>query len=577
MATYTYCLPETEDISMTEHETVDEHGLTYEAVQKSLTPAMREVETVKGVIETAAQLWPDRQYMTDATTGASFTFGETNARANEVAHALASTGVTAGDRVGLHLVNSPEYVTAIYGCTKIGAVQTPINWQYREREVRHAIDTADISTILVQPDNDYLGILDAVVPDFEDCVTVVVLDGMTDEDREYDVDGAETVTLSTLVSEAGTTRNPDHEQDRDDPVSILYTSGTTGMPKPALHTNESYLLSAKSFLGAPLGEDDVNYNPFPLFHANNQCYGMLAKTLHGSGWVFADSFSGSAFFDHVVPHDVTSVNILGGVVQMLLAKYDEDSVPDNDLDLAIGPIGDEQWDSLEALFDLDVVQIYSQTENPVLLMNYPALDERRHGAIGKPMFPDLGHEVKFVEDRQEVPVGETGELLRTDVGAMAEYVGLLDQTAETIQDGWLHSGDIAREDEDGFCYYVDRRKFMVRRAGENISAREVENVIDELDGVEASAIFPAPHTVYGEVVKVQVKRSSNEVLEEDIITHVGRELAPFKVPRYVEFVDEFPRTPSERIQRVELANAEQDRDDHGWDREVHLPDWKEHV
>ena len=118
---------------------------------------------------------------------------------------------------------------------------------------------------------------------------------------------------------------------------------------------------------------------------------------------------------------------------------------------------------------------------------------------------------------------------------------------------------------------------MVRRAGENISAREVEMVIEELPGVAACAIIPAPDDVYGEVVKALVQRTDDGVSEADVVRQVAGELAPFKVPRYVEFVDSFPRTPSERIQRVELADEEAERDDHGWDREANLPDWDERV
>ncbi len=555
-------------------------GLTYEAVQASLAPEMRDVNTVKGVIETAADLWPEKQYLTDATTGETATYGEVEARATAVATALADVGVQSGDKVGLYLENSVPFVHAIYACGKLGAVQTPINWQYREREVRHAIDTADVTTVVVQPDPDYLDILDEVVPDFDDLGTVVVDEMTADvggETADYDVPGADTHRLSTLVAEGGD-EPPAHEPDPADPVSILYTSGTTGMPKPAVHSNESYLLSAKSFLAAPLSEDDVNYNPFPLFHANNQCYGMLAKAIHGSEWVFADKFSGSAFMEHATANGVTSFNILGGVVQMLRSTYEDRAIPDNDLKLAIGPIGTEQWTPFEDQFDVDVVQLYSQTENPVLLLNHPDLDERRRGSMGKPTFPDLGHEVTLVdEDGEEVPRGETGELLRTTVGAMTEYLGMPEKTAETIQDGWLYSGDIAREDEDGFYYYVDRKKFMVRRAGENISAREVENVIDELPGVEASAVIPAPHDVYGEVVKAQVKRTDDRVSEADVVMQVASELAAYKVPRYVEFVDDFPRTPSERIRRVSLAEDEETREDHGWDREEQLPDWESRI
>ncbi|MFB6172401.1 MAG: class I adenylate-forming enzyme family protein [Haloarculaceae archaeon] len=549
-------------------------AFTYERVQQSLDPEMRAATTVADVVETAARRWPDERYVTDATTDTSATYREVNERADEVAAALARAGVEPGDHVGLYLENSLAYVAGIYACAKLGAVQTPINWQYREREVRHAVDTANVAAVLVQPAPDYLAILDAVLPGFEDCDTVVVHDETAGTVR--DVEGADTHRLSALVDAAdGTAPSPDVAA--EDPVSILYTSGTTGLPKPAVHSNESYLLSAKSFLGVPLRADDVNYNPFPLFHANNQCYGMLAKALHGSEWVFADSFSGSAFFDHVAEYGVTSFNVLGGVVQMLRAAYEDRSVPATDLELAIGPIGTEQWRPFEEEFGVDVVQLYSQTENPVLLVNHPALDARRHGAIGKPMFPDLGHEAKVVdEDGEEVPVGETGELIRTDVGAMLGYLDRPEKTAETLRDGWLYSGDVARADADGFFYYVDRKKFMVRRAGENISAREVENVVDELPGVEASAVVPVPDDVFGEVVKVLVKRTG-DVSEADVVLQVGRELAAYKVPRYVEFVDDFPRTPSERIQRVALAGEEAERDDHGWDRDRDLPDWEARV
>ena len=562
----------------------DHSAFAYESVQQPLHPEMRDAATIKAVIETAADCWPERRYMTDATSGVSKTYSEVNSRANEIAHALDSLGVESGEKVGLYLENSPEYVTGIYGSAKLGAIQTPINWQYREREVRHAIETAEVSTVLVQPEETYRSILENVVPQIEGCNDVVVLDEMHpgDEDRdiadttEWAIQGTQTWLLSDLIAEATGSGNPGRSIDPSDPICILYTSGTTGLPKPAVHSSESYLLSAKSFLGAPLPTDDVNYNPFPLFHANNQCYGMLAKAIHGSEWVFSDAFSASNFFDHVTTHDVTSFNILGGVVQMLLSEYQGEDLPANDLDLAIGPIGTELWDPFERVFDVDVVQIYSQTENPVLLVNHPDPEKRQHGSIGKPMFPDLGHEVRLVDESgEEVPTGETGELWRTNVGTMIEYLGMPEKTEQTIGDGWLRSGDIARADEDGFYYYVDRKKFMVRRAGENISAQEVETVINEHPAVADCAIIPAPHDIYDEVVKALVRPGDESLEHEEVVLQVGKNLAAYKVPRYVEFVDSFPRTPSERIQRVALAEKEADREDHGWDREAQFSDWDE--
>lgn len=550
---------------------------SYESVQAKLVPEMREVESVGEVIETAADRWGDRRYMAYAPTGETFTYGETDDRANEIANALASVGVEAGDRVGLYMTNTPEFVFSIYGCAKLGAVETPINWQYREREVTHAIESAAIGTVVAESDDDVLDVLTAVAPD-ADSLQRIVLTGDHRLGELRDLSGVEVYLLSDLVREAGTrTSDAGADVGWEDPGSILYTSGTTGLPKPTVLANRSFLLAAKSMLGVPFDPDDVNYNPYPLFHANNQCYSMLASAIHGSEYVLSDAFSGSEFFEEVTEHGVTSFNLIGGVPKMLDSMYAEEEIPDNDLEFAVGPISGELWEHFEEKFDLNVVQIYSQTESPTLLMNYPNLAEVKVGAIGKAMFPDLGHEAGVEDDDgNRLDPGELGELVRTDPAAMIEYWNQPEKTAETLRDGKIYSGDIVRQDEDGFFYYVDRKKFMVRRGGENISSQEIENVIDELPGVSESAIIPVPNEFYGEEVKALVIRNG-EVIEHDIVSHVARTLAPYKVPRYVEFVEEFPRTPTERIQRVELAEREKEREDHGWDRNEEFPDWEDEI
>ena len=145
-----------------------------------------------------------------------------------------------------------------------------------------------------------------------------------------------------------------------------------------------------------------------------------------------------------------------------------------------------------------------------------------------------------------------------------------EKTEETLRDGVIYSGDIVRSDEEGYYYYVDRKKFMVRRSGENISAQEIENVIDERPDVEESAIIPTPDEFRGEEVKALVNRKSTDLTPESVVLKVANQLAGYKVPRYVEFVDSFPRTPSERIKRVQLADEEAERNEHGWDREVEM-------
>jgi len=545
---------------------MSERALTYEAVQSKLAPAMADATTVGDAVRAAASLWPDRDYLTFAPTGETLTFEDVHRRSNRLANALADIGVEPGDRVGIYYENSPAFVVAIYACAKLGAIQAPINWKYREREVTHAIEAAEISTVLVQADDDYHERLAPVAADYDTLERVAVTDG------SIDLDGVDTYSLPSLLREASDDP-PARDVEYEDAFAIMYTSGTTGLPKPAVLTHRSYLLAAKSFLGAPLSHDGANYNPYPLFHVNNQAYSMLGSLVLGGRYVLGDAFTASGFFDIVSKYDVTSFNLIGGVPKMLDATYDE--IPTNSLDLAIGPISGELWEPFEERLDLDVVQIYSQTESPVLLMNHPDLDARRVPAIGKPMFPDLGHEAWVQGEDGEERIGETGELVRTDPGAMNGYWKRPEKTEETLRDGRIYSGDVARKDAEGFLYYVDRKKFMVRRGGENISAQEVENVIDELPGVSESAVLPVPHDVLGEEVKALVQRRDDSVTERDIVDRVAETLAPYKVPRYVEFTESFPRTPTERIRRVQLADEEAERADHGWDRNKEYPDWDE--
>lgn len=551
-------------------------GRNYETVQQRLVPAMQDVTTVGDVLDIATSEWGDAEYMTYAPTGESFTFGEVHRRTNRIANALAEIGVSEGDRVGLYLTDSPTFVFSIFASAKAGAIESPINWKYREREMMHAIESAEISTIIAEPDDDMVDVLLAVADDADPLERVV----MTGEHRFEDVQELSTVDSYLLsdITNTVTDATPSVDREYEDPVGILYTSGTTGLPKPTVLTNKSFLLAAKSMLGVPFDSDDVNYNPYPLFHVNNQCYSMLTSALHGSPYVLSDEFSISKFWDEVTENDVTSFNLIGGVPKMLDSQFSAAEIPPNDLQFGLGPISTELWEHFEEKFDLTVIQLYSQTESPTLFVNYPDPTQVAIGAFGKPMFPDLGHEA-WVEDEDgnTCSPGEKGELVRTDPGSMQGYWKQPEKTKETLQDGKTYSGDIVRQDEDGYFYYLDRKKFMVRRSGENISAQEVENVIDEHPDISESAIIPVPDDFRGEEVKAIVQRLNTDVAERDVVLQVARNLAPYKTPRYVEFVDEFPRTPTERIQRVKLADQEAERESHGWNREEHFPDWQEQL
>lgn len=523
----------------------------------------------------AADLWGSTEYLTFGPTGERLTFEKLHHRSNRVANALADIGVEKGDRVGLYLTNSPQFVVSIFACSKLGAVETPINWMYREREVIHAVESAGIKTIFVEPIDDIVEVLKSATSDFEQ-INRIVMTKAYRFDEISNLDGVDVSLLSNLTD--GVSENtPTEDREPEDPAAIMYTSGTTGLPKPTVLSNESLILAAKSVLGAQLPDDNVNYNPYPLFHLNNQCYSMLASLLEKSGYVLSDRFSVSTFWDEVTENDVTSFNIIGGVPKILHSTYSSEEVPENELQYALGPISAELWEPFEETFDLTVIQAYSQTESPTLLLNYTDPDQIKVGSIGKPMFPDLGHEAWIESDGERQPPGTQGELVRTDPASMIGYRDLPERTKETLRDGKTYSGDIARVDEDGYFYYIDRKKFMVRRGGENISAQEIENVIEEHADIEESAVIPVPDSIRGEEVKAVVKRRIDDLTEREIVLQVARSLASFKVPRYVEFVTEFPKTPTERIQRVTLAEEEKQRSDYGWDRDAEYPDWEDEI
>lgn len=549
---------------------------TYEAVQEKLAPEMQNIRSVGDVIKTGADLWEDEQYLTYAPTGEQYTFEEMNRYANLLGNSLLQVGVEPGDRVGMYLTNCPEYVATYFGCSKAGAIATAISWEYRKRELLHAITEAEISTIVTEGTDEMVDILLSV--DLEDSPLEQLL--VFNEDRLDDlrsIDSIDVYHIEKVFSEVDET-DPGIDVGNDSPVCIVFTSGTTGLPKATLLTNNSVLLGAKSFLGAPFADDDVHYNPYPLFHSNNQCYSLLGTAIYGSEYILDDTLSISNFWDPITNYDVTSFNIIGGVPKMLDSTYSDEEIPENSLQLAIGPISANLWDHFEDKFDIAVIQIYAQTEYLTLLMNHPDLEQVRVGAIGKPMFPDLGHEAWLEDsDGNSVEPGEKGEMVRKGPGTMTEYWNQPEKTAETLRDEVIYSGDICRMDEDEYYYYVDRKKFMVRRSGENISAQEVENVIEELAEVSAAAIIPVPDDFRGEEVKALVKPNEGSLSEEDIVVQVAQSLATHKVPRFVEFVEEFPLTPSERIQRVKLADEEKERSDHGWDRDENFSDWEENA
>jgi len=375
--------------------------------------------------------------------------------------------------------------------------------------------------------------------------------------------------------------NPDIPVRGEDPCVIFFTSGTTGMPKGAPITHKIFLLAAQSVLAIPwTGPNTRNYTALPLFHANAQLYSMMAMRCMGTSLVLSDRFSPKKFFVEINRHQATYFNSIGGMMQILDAAFESTSVPKHTARYVfVGGTPVELWQRFEEKFHVTIFEGYSQSESPVLFLNaHPDLGKRKVGSFGVPVFADLGRKTKIVgEDGQDAPEGRdvTGELLQIGFN-MKGYWGEEEKTKDAFTDGWLHSGDVVRRDEDGFHYFVDRLKFMIRKGGENISAFEIEDVINSYPGISESSVVPVPDPLREEEIKAFIMPTEGTRIDlKGLIRHCVAKLAYFKVPRFVEIVDAFPKTATERIQKMELKEKEKRKSDHGWDRDKEMPDWKE--
>jgi acyl-CoA synthetase (AMP-forming)/AMP-acid ligase II len=544
----------------------------YKEVREKLLPEIRDVWTIKEVIEKTAGLG-DKIFLIDAVTGKQYSYQDSNVESNKIANSLISLGVQKGDRVALFLRNCPEYVFSIFACGKAGLVEVPINVAFREPEITHMISTAQISTVIVESDKAFLEELGKVSRKTPFLKNVLVFGAVGDDPAM----AAQLISLNEMLPKADAS-DPKVDVKGNDPFCIFFTSGTTGLPKGAPISNKTCLLAAESACALPMSENERNYTCLPLFHVNAQLYSVMAMRCTGNVLILSDRFSPKKIFGEIKNYGATYFNYIGGLIQMLDRSFDRrEDVPDHGARFCFGAPSPPE--GFEQKFGVEAFEGYSMSEVPVIFGNLdPDRSKRKKRSFGMLIFPDLGREAKVVDDNgKEVGTGLVGELIQRGTDFITEgYWGAPEATKEAIdEDGWFHTGDLVKKDEDGYYYYIDRKKFMIRRAGENIATAEIEFVVNSHPAVEASAAIPAPDPVREEEVKIliMVKQGATVKMEE-LIEHCCNKLSHIKVPRYIEVVQELPKTATDRIQKVKLKELERQREDHGWDRDKEIPDWR---
>jgi crotonobetaine/carnitine-CoA ligase len=475
----------------------------------------------------------------------SYTYAELDEAAARAAAGLAQLGVGAGDKVVLHLSNRPEVVLTIFALARLGAVAVPSNTANRAQELLHLIGFSDAKLLVTSPD--HLELFDAVLPQTPGIERVVLADG--DGAPGAHVAFAELLQAPPLTDVRVT--------DPETPLEILFTSGTTALPKGVVLTHANWLWSGeRTSRGLRLDETDRMLTALPLFHVNAQSLTVMNALTLGATAVVVEQFSASRFMDQVRRHGATHTSIVAMLLRTLLAQPPTDADRDHALrrvSYAIN-VSDAEKDEFERRFGVELLNGYGLSEAMTEVSVCPVGGPGRWPSIG---LPAMDRQIRVVDaSGHEVAQGEIGEITVKGVPGrtiMKEYYKDPDATARTISDGWLSTGDNGYLDELGYLYFFDRGKDIIKRAGENISASEVEAALAEHPLIARAAVIGVPDAMRDEAVMAFVVLEPGASLaQEDVERHCAQRLARFKVPTIVEFTDALPTTSIGKIEKHKL-------------------------
>ncbi len=449
---------------------------------------------------------------------------------------LKAKGIEPGDRVGVMLPNVPYFPVAYYGVLRAGGVVVPMNVLLKEREVRFYLEDPGAKLLVA-----WHGFADAAEAGAKEAGVECQL--VTPGEFEQVVGAA---APETELAD----RSP------EDTAVILYTSGTTGTPKGAELTHANLLrncLVAGGTLGE-VGEDDVLLGALPLFHSFGQTCTLNAGIAHRATISLIPKFDPDKALEIIGRDRVTIFQGVPTMYNAMLCCPSADSADTSTLRLCMSggaAMPEEVMRKFEEKFGCKVLEGYGLSEtSPVASFNHPD-KERKAGSIGTPI---EGVEMKVVDDDDgEVAQGEVGEIVIKGHNVMKGYWNRADATSEAIKDEWFHSGDMARVDEDGYFFIVDRKKDLIIRGGYNVYPREIEEVLYEHPAVQEAAVLGVPHDELGEEVGAAVVLAEGQDADADAIReYVKGQVAAYKYPRHVWFMDELPKGPTGKILKREI-------------------------
>jgi fatty-acyl-CoA synthase len=529
-------------------------------------------KTIGAFFEEMVERLTDHEFIVYPDRNLRFTFRQFNERVDQLAKGLLAIGIGKGDHVGIWATNVPDWTTFMFATAKIGAVLVTINTHYRSFELEYLVSQADLKALALIGgfrDHDYLQTVNQLIPELAKCQRGQLKSARFPELRNVIFIGQEkhrgmfnTRELLMLGDhydddELNRIKN---SLDAHDVVNMQYTSGTTGFPKGVMLSHYN-ILNNGYFIGErqKLTERDRLCLPVPMFHCFGCVLGIMAALTHGTTLVPLELFDPLLVLAAVQKERCTAVY---GVPTMFIAELAHPMFDMFDLSslrtgiMAGSPCPEETMRQvMEKMHCSEITIAYGLTEASPVITQTRTDDSvaQRTGTVGA-VLPEIEVKIIDTESGREVAAGERGELCCRGYNVMKGYYNMPEQTVEAIDaDGWLHSGDQAEVDADGYYRITGRIKDMIIRGGENIYPREIEEFLYTMGGVLDVQVVGIPDEKYGEVVGAFIIRKEGaDITEEDVIDFTRNRIAPYKKPKHVFFVDSYPMTASGKIQKFRL-------------------------
>jgi len=530
-------------------------------------------ETIGEFFEREVEAQGDREFMVYPDRDLRFTYREFNERVNMLAKGLLSIGLKKGDHFGIWAKNVPDWLTFLFATAKIGVVLVTVNTAYKNHELDYILKQSDMKALAIIDcfkDTNYVKIVNELIPELKSQprgklnseeypkLESVIYIGQEKHRGMYN-----TYELMLLGE-----HQSDDELNKikatlsnEDVINMQYTSGTTGFPKGVMLTHRNILNNGHA-IGERMHftEEDRLCIPVPLFHCFGIVLGVLAIISHGGTMVMVELFNPLLVLSAVQKEKCTALH---GVPTMFIAElshpmfdmFDMSSLRTGIMAGSTCPI-ETMKEVMDKMNMTEITIVYGLTEtSPGMTQSFADDPIQKKAETVGIAFDEIEVKIFDLTTGEELPPGETGEICCRGYNVMKGYYKMPDKTKEVIdEDGWLHSGDLATVDEEGYYSIVGRANDMIIRGGENIYPREIEEFIFTIDGVKDVQVAGIPDEKYGELVGAFIiKEEGSDLLEEDIREYAIERIARFKVPKHIFFVDEFPLTASGKVQKFKLT------------------------